>query len=35
VLEDRLGITVGEFGYPDLDRFAKLKLNGATPPVFK
>jgi hypothetical protein len=34
-LEDRLGITVEEVGHPNLDRFAKLRLNGVTPPAYQ
>lgn len=34
-LEDRLGIEVEEFGHPDLDRFAKLRLNGVAAPVYR
>jgi len=34
-LEDKLGITVEEFGRPDLDRFAKLRLAGVDPPTYR
>jgi hypothetical protein len=34
-LEDRLGIKVEEYGHPDLDRFAKLRLSGIEPPSYK
>lgn len=34
-LEDKLGMTVEEFGHPNLDRFAKLRLNGVGPPAYK
>lgn len=33
--EDRLGITVPELDFPNLDRFAKLKLLGIAPPSYK
>jgi len=34
-LEDRLGIKIEEYGHPDLDRFAKLRINGIKPPNYK
>lgn len=34
-LEDTLDIKVEEFAFPDLDRFAKLRRNGVTPPVYR
>jgi hypothetical protein len=34
-LEDKLGIRVEEYAFPDLDRFAKLRLNRVTPPVYR
>lgn len=34
-LEDKLGIRVEEVGHPDLDRFAKLRLNGVEPPRYR
>ena len=34
-LEDRLGIEVEEVGHPELDRFAKLRLNNVTAPIYK
>jgi hypothetical protein len=33
-LEDRLGIKIEEYGHPDLDRFAKLRINGIKPPNY-
>jgi hypothetical protein len=34
-LEDRLGIAVEEYGHPNLDRFAKLRVNGVDPPTYR
>jgi hypothetical protein len=34
-LEDRLGIKVEEYGHPNLDRFAKLRINGVKLPNYK
>jgi len=34
-LEDKLGVEVIEFGHPNLDRFAKLRLNGVKPPAYR